>query len=67
MQMNVKERMSELGISQVDMMIELRERGYEVQPPMMSSILRGVYTYPKAKLILAECKKILLEKENELV
>lgn len=65
--MNVKERMSELGISQVDMIMELRERGYEVQPPMMSSILRGVYTYPKAKSILVECKKILLERENELV
>lgn len=53
--MSVKERMAEQGISQVEMMLELQKRGYTVQPPMMSSILRGVYTYPKAKQILAVC------------
>ncbi len=63
--MNVKSRMAEIGMSQVDMMFELRKRGYEVQPPMMSSILRGVYTYPKAKQILAVCEEILAEKEHE--
>lgn len=65
--MNIIERMNELGISQVDLMFELRKRGYEVQPPMMSSILRGVYTYPKAKQILAECKRIVIENEQKLV
>lgn len=63
--MNVKSRMTEIGMTQVDMMLELKERGFSVQPPMMSSILRGVYTYPKALKILAECEKILEEKENE--
>lgn len=63
--MNVKSRMAEIGMTQVDMMLELQKRGYSVQPPMMSSILRGVYTYPKAKQILAECEKILKERENE--
>ena len=63
--MNVKSRMAEIGMSQLDMMFELRKRGYELQPPMLSSILRGVYTYPKAKRILAECEKILAEKEHE--
>lgn len=63
----IKSRMAEMGISQVDMILALQERGNVVQPPMMSSILRGVYTYPKAKLILAECEKILNEKERELV
>lgn len=62
---NVKARMADLGISQVDMILELQKRGYAVQPPMMSSILRGVYTYPKAKQILAECEKILDEIERE--
>lgn len=62
----IKERMASLGISQVDMILELQKRGYAVQPPMMSSILRGVYTYPKAKQILTECENILNEREREL-
>lgn len=63
--MSVKSRMANLGMTQVDMILELQKRGINVQPPMMSSILRGVYTYPKAKLVLAECEKILKERENE--
>lgn len=63
--MNVKSRMAEIGMTQVEMILELNKRGFSVQPPMMSSILRGVYTYPKAKQILAECEKILIERENE--
>jgi hypothetical protein len=62
----IKERMADLGMKQVDMILELQKRGYAVQPPMLSSILRGVYTYPKAKQILAECEVILKEKENEI-
>lgn len=54
--MNVKSRMAEIGMTQVEMILELNKRGFSVQPPMMSSILRGVYTYPKAKQILAECE-----------
>ena len=46
----IQERMKKLGIKQVDMILELRERGITVQPPEMSSIIRGVYTYPKAKV-----------------
>ena len=63
--MNVKSRMAEIGMTQVEMILELNKRGFSVQPPMMSSILRGVYTYPKAKQILAECEKSLKERENE--
>lgn len=65
--MNVKSRMAEIGMTQVEMILELKKRGFDVQPPMMSSILRGVYTYPKAKLILAECEKILAEREGKSV
>lgn len=65
--MNVKSRMTEIGMTQVEMILELKKRGFDVQPPMMSSILRGVYTYPKAKLILAECEKILAERESKSV
>jgi hypothetical protein len=64
---DVKSRMAEIGMSQVEMVLELQKRGFEVQPPMMSSILRGVYTYPKAKRILAECEKILAERERTSV
>ena len=65
--MDVKEKMSEIGMTQVEMIFELRKRGYEVQPPMLSSILRGVYTYPKARQILSECEKIVNERANESV
>ena len=61
----VQERIKKLGIKQVDMILELRKRGITVQPPEMSSIIRGVYTYPKAKVVLDECDKILNERESE--
>lgn len=61
----IQERMKKLGIKQVDMILELRKRGIVVQPPEMSSILRGVYTYPKAKVVLDECDKILAEHETK--
>lgn len=62
---DIKSRMSDMGVTQVEMILELQKRGYTIQPPMMSSILRGVYTYPKAKKILEECDNILKEKEHE--
>lgn len=62
--MDIKARMADMGVSQVDMILELQKRGYEVQPPMMSSILRGTYTYPKAKQILSVCEDILNERAN---
>lgn len=59
----IQERMKRLDIKQVDMILELRERGIIVQPPEMSSIIRGVYTGPKAKVVLDECDKILTGRE----
>lgn len=61
----IQERMKKIGVKQVDMILELRERGITVQPPEMSSIIRGVYTYPKAKVVLDECDKILTERERK--
>lgn len=61
---DIKSRMATLEVTQVDLILELKKRGYTVQPPMLSSILRGVYTYPKAKKILEECDNILKEKEQ---
>lgn len=57
-------RMEKLGLKQVDMILELRKRGIVVQPPEMSSILRGINTYPKAKKVLNECEKIVTELES---
>lgn len=65
--MDIKSRMSELGMSQVDMIFELRKKGCEIQPPMLSSILSGVYTYPKAKEILNVCEKIIEERKHAVV
>lgn len=45
-------RMKNLDIKQVDMILELQKRGSVVQPPELSQILQGVYTYPKAKKVL---------------
>ena len=61
----IQERMKKLGVKQVDMILELKERGITVQPPEMSSIIHGVYTYPKAKRVLDECDKILTERERK--
>lgn len=61
----VQERMKKLGVKQVDLIMELRKRGITVQPPEMSSIIRGIYTYPKAKVVLEECDKILTEYESK--
>lgn len=63
----VKSRMKDMGISQVEMILELQKQGIRVQPQEMSSILRGVATYPKAKRVLAECEKVLDERENDFV
>lgn len=57
-------RMGKLGLKQVDMILELRKRGIVVQPPEMSSILRGINTYPKAKKVLNECESIITELES---
>lgn len=61
--MSVLERMKTLGMSQVDMILELRERGIVVQPPEMSAVLRGINTYPKAKRVLDMCEEIVNERE----
>jgi hypothetical protein len=61
---DVKKRMDKLGISQVEMIFELRQRGFKIQPPALSNILSGVYTYPKAIEILSECERVLKEREG---
>ena len=62
---DIKSRMLAQGITQVEMIFELQKRGMVVQPPELSQILSGVYTYPKAKRVLDECDRILKEHEIE--
>ena len=52
------------GYSQVDAILELQKRGISVSANLMSSILRGTYTYEKANVVLGELDKILTEREN---
>lgn len=61
---NIKERLTELGKSQVWLLKRLREKGTEVQPPQLSNIINGIYTYPKAQKVLAICNDVLTEVEN---
>ena len=61
---NIKERLDALGKTQVWLMRLLRARGYHVQPPQLSNIINGNYTYPKAKIILTACDGVLREVEN---
>ncbi len=61
----IKERMKIQGLRQVDMILELRKRGILVQPPEFSSILSGLYTFPKSAKVIAECDKILTEYEEK--
>jgi hypothetical protein len=60
----IRERMQKLGKTQVWLILELQQRGIVVQPPEMSSILRGVNTYPKATRVLEVCNDILSEIER---
>ena len=60
----IKDRLKKLGKTQVWLIFQLRERGIKIQPPLMSSIINGVYTYPQAQRVLKVCDEILTEAEN---
>lgn len=62
--MSIKERLSEIGKSQVWLLKQLRKRGFDTQPPQLSNIINGNYTYPKATRILSECDIIITEVEQ---
>lgn len=62
--MEVKNRLKALGKTQRWLIFELRKRGVDAQPPLLSSILSGAYTYPQADRVLKVCDEILTEVEN---
>ena len=64
--MAIKERMKSLGVSQVEIIKALQKRGINVNPPMMSNILQGVYTHPKAEKVLQEIEEILNDFERNV-
>ena len=65
--MEIKNRLKSLGKSQRWLIFELRKRGVNAQPPLLSAILSGAYTYPQAERVLKVCDEILKEVENNAV
>ncbi len=63
--MIIKDRMSKLGMKQVDMLEILRQQGYKIEPPFLSCTLNGVYKFPKSQEVLKACEKILDEREQQ--
>lgn len=61
---NIKQRLADLGKSQVWLLKELRKQGVITQPPQLSNIINGIYTYPRAKLVGEMCDKIITEVEQ---
>ena len=61
---NIKERLADLGKSQVWLLKELRNEGVSVQPPQLCNIINGIYTYPKASVVLEQCDKIIRNVEQ---
>ena len=65
MHRKIKKKMEQMGVTQVDMILELQKQNVSVTPQLMSSILRGVVTYPKAQEVLKACELILEKREYE--
>jgi hypothetical protein len=65
--MNIKDRLKVVGKTQRWLIFELRKKGINAQPPLLSEILSGAYTYPQAERILKVCDEILKEVENNAV
>ena len=61
---NLKNRLSDLGKSQVWLLKRLRDAGVIIQPPQLCNIINGVYTYPKATVVLKKCDEIITEVEK---
>lgn len=63
--MSVKDQMQERHMTNVDMILALREKGIVVAPPMMSNVLNEVDVTPRAKEILKACEEILNDTDTD--
>ena len=63
--LQIKSRLEKIGKNQVWLLFQLRDKGINIQPPTLSQIIRGIYTYPKARSILNTCDEILKEVESK--
>lgn len=63
---NIKNRLNDLGKSQVWLLQQLRCDGVSVQPPQLSNFINGVYTYPKAGVVLKKCDEIISRAEQDV-
>lgn len=57
--MELKIELMKLGKRQKDLIPELREKGYKVNPGDMSAYLSGYIVTPKSQEVLKECENII--------
>ena len=63
--MLIKIKLLELGKWQIDLLDELRRRGWKrLQQTELSAIVNGKLTTPKAQSVLSMCDEILADWEN---
>lgn len=59
--MNIKIKLLELGRRQTDLVVELRKRGYKIQPSELSSMLSGMLATQKTEEIKRVSEEIIEE------
>ncbi len=66
--MSIKIKLLELGKKQVDLIEELRNRGFTIQPPELSTYINQIMITPKSERVLRACDEIIedwiAEQEN---
>lgn len=62
---NIIVRLAQLRKKQVDVLLELHEKGIKINPTELSRFINGVENPPKSDLVLAEADKIITEWEKQ--
>lgn len=64
--MNIKIKLLELNKKQVDLLDEIRKRGYpRMSQPVLSRYINGREVTPQAKAVLGICEAVLREWETK--
>ncbi len=64
--MNIKIKLLELNKKQVDLLDEIRKRGYpKLDPSVLSRYINGRDVTPQAKAVLSICEDVLNEWEKK--